>query len=132
MIVNRAPWMWLSGMAVAGSALLFGSFPSSQNAYAEAVQSLLVANVGAAGGVALLTRDGTRVVSLGSGAYTIVVRDRSSRHNFHLVGPDPSLDSKTGVKFVGTVRWKFTFLPGVYRYYSDVRPSARRSFRVVR
>ena len=69
-----------------------------------------------------LTRNGVRVRSLTAGAYTIVVRDRSRRHNFHLTGP--GLNRKTAVGRTGTVTWNVTFRAGTYRFASD--PQARR------
>jgi hypothetical protein len=90
----------------------------------------LFATVGPAGAISLKNAKGTRVANLRARTYTVVVRDRSTRQNFHLVYPDPTLSRKTGLKFVGTVTWKLRLSPGRYRYLSDAKPSLRRSFRV--
>ena len=50
------------------------------------VPTRLVATVGPSNTITL-TRNGARVRALTAGAYVIVVRDRSKRHNFHLTGP---------------------------------------------
>jgi hypothetical protein len=81
----------------------------------------LTATVGP-GNTITLTRNGVRVRSLTAGAYTIVVRDRSRRHNFHLIGP--GLNRKTAVARAGTVTWNVTFRAGTYRFASD--PQRRR------
>ena len=76
-----------------------------------------------------LTLDGRRVSTLAAGAYVVTVRDRSRRHNFHLVGP--GVNRKTPVARVGTFAWSVTLRAGTFRFLSD--PQARRlrgSFRV--
>ena len=122
----------LSAIAAMASLGIFGAFAVTENACAGATQLVLVAEVDAAGHATLRLRDGTQVVTVRGGVYSIVVRDRSSRQNFHLKGPDPSLDRKTGVKFVGTVKWQVSLAVGLYRYFSDRNPATRRSFRVIR
>jgi len=72
---------------------------------------------------------GRTVTRLRAGSYVLTVRDRSSRQNFHLVGPR-NMDKKTGTKFVGTVRWTLSFHGGTYRYSSDNLPTSVRTFRV--
>ena len=90
----------------------------------------LVATVGPRFLISLRTASGARVRALPAGRYTIVVRDRSRRHNFHLVGR--GVNRRTGVRFTGTVRWTVTLAHGArYRFFCD--PHARRmrgSFRV--
>lgn len=81
----------------------------------------LVATVGASNTITL-TRNGTRVRTLPAGAYVIVVRDRSKRHNFHLTGP--GVNRKTTVGRTGTVTWRVTLGAGTFRYVSD--PQAKR------
>ena len=76
-----------------------------------------------------LTLNGRRVTSLAAGSYTIVVRDRSRRQNFHLIGP--GINRRTGVARTGTFTWSVNLRAGVHRFLSD--PAARRvrgSFRV--
>jgi hypothetical protein len=76
-----------------------------------------------------LTLNGRRVSTLPAGAYVITVRDRSRRHNFHLLGP--GVNRKTAVARQGTVTWTLTLRAGAFSFRSD--PQARRmrgSFRV--
>lgn len=81
----------------------------------------LVATVGPTATISL-TLNGRRVRSLAAGRYTIVVRDRSRRHNFHLTGP--GVNRRTAVARTGTFTWAVTFRAGVHRFVSD--PQARR------
>lgn len=92
------------------------------------VTPTLMATVDAKGIPSLRRSNGrVRVTTLTAGTYIIVVRDRSSKHSFWLSGH--GLNRRTGSRFRGTVRWRVTLHPGVYRYSSGSgRP--RRSFRV--
>ncbi|MBA3384867.1 MAG: hypothetical protein H0T20_09470 [Actinobacteria bacterium] len=81
----------------------------------------LVATVGPRNTITL-TRNGARVRTLGAGAYVIVVRDRSRRHNFHLTGP--GVNRRTAVGRTDTVAWNVTLGAGTFRYVSD--PQAKR------
>ena len=88
----------------------------------------LVATVGPRATISL-TLDGRRVRSLSAGAYTVVVRDRSRRHNFHLTGP--RLNRRTAVSRTGTFTWRVTLRAGVHRFVSDPqRRTVRGSFSV--
>ena len=90
---------------------------------------LVVGTIGPGRTIALGLRATRRARTLPAGAYTIVVRDRSSRDNFHLVGP--GVNRRTGVRFRGTRRWRVTLRRGaVYRYRSDARPQLRGRLRV--
>jgi plastocyanin len=89
----------------------------------------LTATVGPGVTISLRTANGRRVSRLRRGRYRIRVRDRSSRHNFHLRGP--GVNKRTTVRFRGTVTWTVTLRRGTYRFVCD--PHARRmrgSFRV--
>jgi len=90
----------------------------------------LFASVTRAGHVSLRDDAGRRVTTIPAGSFVLTVRDRSKRQNFHLVGPTPTTGKRTGIRFVGTVRWALTFPTGTYRYYSDRAPSGLASFRV--
>lgn len=81
----------------------------------------LVATVGPSNTISL-TRNGARVRTLTAGAYVVVVRDRSKRHNFHLTGP--GVNRKTAVARTGTATWSLRLGAGTFRYVSD--PQARR------
>jgi hypothetical protein len=75
------------------------------------------------GGISLRTSRGARVRRLKAGRYRIVVRDRSAKHNFHLLGP--GVNKRTTARFRGTVTWTVTLRKGkTYRFVSD--PQARR------
>ena len=65
---------------------------------------------------------GGKSASVKAGAYSIVVSDRSATESFHLIGL--GVNKKTGKAFKGTVTWKVTLRKGgMYRYYSDPRPT---------
>jgi plastocyanin len=89
----------------------------------------LFATVGPGFTISLRSRNGRRVSRIRRGRYRIVVRDRSSSHNFRLRGP--GVNKRTAVGFRGTRTWSVTFRRGTYRFVCD--PHARRmrgSFRV--
>lgn len=76
-----------------------------------------------------LKKGSSKVTKLAHGKYTIVVRDRSAIHNFHLRGS--GVDKSTSVKFVGTKTWAVTLKKGRYTYVCDPHAAAMRgSFRV--
>ena len=56
-----------------------------------------------------------------AGTYTITVRDRSSIHNFHLVGP--GVNKKTSVSAVQTYTWTVNLKRGTYRFVCDPHAS---------
>jgi hypothetical protein len=85
----------------------------------------LIATVGPGTRIMLTNAAGRRVRALKPGRYRIVVRDRSARDNFHLVGP--GVNRKTRLPFRGTVSWLVTLRAGgVYTYVSDSRPKRLR------
>jgi hypothetical protein len=55
-----------------------------------------------------------------AGTYSIVVRDRSKLHNFHLVGK--GINKKSTVAGTGTTTWKLKLAKGTLRFYSDKAP----------
>jgi plastocyanin len=57
-----------------------------------------------------------------AGTYKIKVEDKSSIHNFHLMGP--GLNKKTSVSFVGDKTWTIKLKPGKYTYQCDPHASA--------
>jgi hypothetical protein len=93
----------------------------------------LIATVGPGATVTLKTLRGARVAKLRAGSYTFVVRDRSARHNFHLLDNDPLLpDKRTGIAFVGVTSWTVRLRKGLYRYVCDAHPSTMKgSFKVI-
>ena len=81
----------------------------------------LVATVGPNAKISL-TRNGAKVRSLTAGSYVVSVRDRSRRHNFHLLGP--GVNRRTAVATMGTFTWTLTLRAGTFAFRSD--PQARR------
>ena len=84
---------------------------------AEAARPTLKATVGPGDTITLKTAAGRTVRRLKPGVYRIVVRDRSSSHNFHLRGR--GVNRATPVGFVGTRRLTVRLRRGVYRYVCD-------------
>ena len=66
---------------------------------------------------------------LPAGPVVLVVNDRSTKDNFHLIGP--GVNRATSKPGKGTVVWKLTFRRGTYVYRSDATPTLRGSFRVL-
>jgi plastocyanin len=69
-----------------------------------------------------LTHLGKKVTLLKPGAYTFVVADRSSIHNFHLTGPGVN-KAITQVLDTGTKTVTLTLKKGTYTYKCDVHPT---------
>jgi plastocyanin len=59
-----------------------------------------------------------------AGTYKIVIRDRSSIHNFHLRGP--GVNKKTSVAAVGTTTWTVKLKKGTYKFVCDPHASIMR------
>jgi hypothetical protein len=86
----------------------------------------LIGTVGPGYTISVKTSKGVRITRLKAGTYVLIVRDRSSLHNFHLMGT-PSTDRTTEVPFVGVVRWKISLIKGVtYRYRCDAHPDVMK------
>ena len=78
----------------------------------------LVATVGPGDSITLRTSAGAPVRSLRAGVYTVVVRDKSSEHNFRIVGP--GVNKATSVDSTATVTWKVRLVRGKgYRFQCD-------------
>jgi plastocyanin len=76
-----------------------------------------------------LKKGSSRVSVIPRGRYTIVVSDRSSEHNFHLIGPVNKM--LTSVSWTGTKKVTLNLKPGRYTYVCDPHSSDMRgSFRV--
>ena len=52
-----------------------------------------------------------------AGRYVIIIRDRSSIHNFHLTGP--GVNKTTSVPAVSTTKWKVKLKKGTYHFVCD-------------
>jgi plastocyanin len=75
----------------------------------------LVGTVGPGYTINLKTPGGASTVP--AGTYTIVVRDASGEHNFHLRGP--GVDKWTAVGSTGTKTWRVKLARGTYRVVCD-------------
>jgi plastocyanin len=63
-----------------------------------------------------------------AGTYDLRVRDNSSGHNFHLVGP--GIDQATTVAETGTFDWMVSLTPGTYTFFCDPHIEMRGTFTV--
>jgi plastocyanin len=72
------------------------------------------------------------VKTIKAGTYSLKVEDKSSAHNFHLIGP--GVNKKTTVAFKGETSWRIKLKPGRYTYQCDPHAAAgmKGSFRVTR
>jgi plastocyanin len=93
------------------------------------VGARLFATVGPGFTISFRTARGARITRLRPGRYTIVVRDRSRSHSFHLYGR--GVNKRTRIRFAGTTTWRVTFARGVrYRFRCNAHPIRMRgSFR---
>jgi len=80
--------------------------------------------------ISLTTSDGQRVQRLQPNGYRFIVKDLTSKQNFHLVGP--SVNRRTKVLAKGTTTWTIYLGPGTYTYRSDKRPGLSATFTVRR
>ena len=81
----------------------------------------LLATVGPKATISLRSASGAPLKSVKAGTYSVVVRDRSKAHNFHLVGV--RVNKKSSVAAVGTTTWKLKLSKGPLRFYSDKAPT---------
>ena len=97
---------------------------------AAAKAATFYGNVGPGSTITLKRADGSIVRRVQDGRHTFVIRDRSSRHNFHLLGP--GVDRRTGLAFTGRRTWRVTLSAGIYRFRCDPhRASMRGRFTAV-
>ena len=81
----------------------------------------LVATVGPKNTISLRNAAGAALHhGVKAGTYSIVVRDRSKLHNFHLVGK--GVNKRSALAAVGTTTWKVKLSKGQLRFYSDAAP----------
>ncbi|HEU5066371.1 MAG TPA: hypothetical protein VFT86_10950 [Gaiellaceae bacterium] len=78
--------------------------------------------------ISLTTSNGQRVEGLQPNTYRFVVKDLTTKQNFHLVGP--SVNRRTKVSAKTTTTWTIYLRPGTYTYRSDKRPSLSATFTV--
>jgi plastocyanin len=90
----------------------------------------LIGTVGPGFAITLRTPSGAVVRTLRAGTYTVVVRDRSQEHNFHLRGR--GVDKATTVGSAATKTWTVKLAAGTFTYVCDPHASSMRgSLRVV-
>ena len=80
----------------------------------------LLATVGPKNTISLRSASGALLRRVKPRTYSIVVRDRSKLHNFHLVGT--GVNRKTGRAATGTFTWKVKLAKGTLRFFSDRSP----------
>lgn len=90
----------------------------------------LLATVGPRNTISLRNAKGVVLKRIKPGTYTIVVRDRTKAHNFHLVGK--GVNRKSGIPFVGTTTWKVKLAAGTLRFFSDRAPKTVKGSVLVR
>ena len=112
----------LLAVAFAGGALMLPVAASSTPGLPE-----LTAKV-TARSISLTTSQGQPVDRLRSNTYRFIVKDLTSKQNFHLVGP--TLNRRTRVPAKVTTSWTIYLRPGTYTYRSDRRPGLSTTFTV--
>jgi plastocyanin len=71
------------------------------------------------------TRLAKKLVTVKAGTYSFTVVDKSSIHNYHLMGPGVN-KMITSVAFVGTKTVTITLKKGVYRFVCDPHASTMK------
>lgn len=106
-------------LRIALLALLLAAFAGT----ARADNPVLTGTVGTGDAfvITLQGTDGAAVKHLDPGTYTLVVHDRSSFHNFHLLGP--GVDVATDVDSTGDKTFTITLADGTYTYQCDPHQS---------
>jgi len=74
--------------------------------------------------------NGKDLKTIKAGTYRIKIEDKSSIHNFHLIGK--GVNKATTIAFTGDRTWKVTFKPGKVTYQCDAHASMgmKGSFKV--
>lgn len=90
----------------------------------------LLATVGPLNTISLRSATGAVLKTIKTGTYSILVRDRSKLHNFHLVGN--GVNRKSGLAATGTLTWKVKLAAGTLRFFSDRSPTKVKGAIVVR
>jgi hypothetical protein len=98
------------------AAALFAVLALPVGASGSPIVPTLTANV-TAKSITLVDANGKRVRTLQPNQYRIVVHDRTTKQNFHLVGPSVNRETKIAAKTTRT--WSVNLQPGSYRYRSD-------------
>jgi hypothetical protein len=90
----------------------------------------LQASVTSKGQLTLADVTGRVVTRLRAGTYVFHVQDASRKQDFHLLSRTTRVNRRSGLRFVGALRWRLTLRKGRYVYFSDAKPAVRYSFRV--
>ena len=116
-------------LALVGAALVAAA---GGNARTAVVKHKLVGEVGPGFKIEVTTTSDRDVKTTKAGVYTFHIEDKSTSHNFHLMGP--GVNKSTAVGFQGEKNWTVTLKPGTYRYQCDPHASfgMKGSFRVTR
>lgn len=116
-------------IAVASCAALLGAGA----AIAAATATPLGGTTGPGYSIVLKTKAGAKVKSLKPGSYTITVNDKSSAHEFHLIGPGVNKRITT-LGFQGKRTKTVTLKAGTYIYQCDPhrRDGMKASFTVTK
>ena len=97
--------------------VLVGVLAFASTGTAAATSGKLVGTVGPSFTIGV-KMNGKSVKTLKAGTYTLVVNDKASSHNFHLIGP--GINKKvTTVPFVGTKTVTVTLKKGKYTFQCD-------------
>lgn len=91
----------------------------------------LTGDVGLGGAFTISLHDanGVPIKNVDPGTYTLVLRDHSDIHNFHLFGPG-SVDVSTDIGNVETQTFTVTLVKGTYTFICDAHPSMKGTFTV--
>lgn len=84
---------------------------------AQAKSTKIFGSVGPGFTITLKNAAGKKVTSLKRGPYALTVTDKSSSHNFHLLGP--GVNKLTSVGGTGTQTFNVTLKAGTYRFRCD-------------
>ena len=114
-------------LALAGAACVAAAAGSA----ATAKTTGLVGEVGP-GYTIEVKLNGKDLKTIKAGTYKIKVEDKSSIHNFHLIGP--GLNKKTSISFMGETTWTIKLKPGKYTYQCDAHAALgmKGSFKVTK
>jgi plastocyanin len=124
-----APTLALAAALVLGTAACGGSSSSSAESSSSSSTTTEAASSGGGGGGTLegevgpgfeieVKMNGEDAESVPAGTYTLKVEDKSSSHNFHLIGPGVD-DTVTTVPFSGDKTVSVTLKKGTYTYQCD-------------
>lgn len=92
--------------------------------YGRAADPVLRGTVGPGFTISMANAAGIKITRVLPGSYSIVVRDLSIEHSFHLTGP--GVDKFTDIAGTGTVTWDVTLVDGTYTFRCDAHPGTMR------